>query len=287
MFDFVCSRSTISKYLREQDLSWQKTKKILCKANTEQTAAYLEDFKVFFEEMRFGKRTLIYIDELRIHQDLDLGYGWNERGQPFRIPSTSPGLHKEINWYGAYDFTNGETFIWSYPVCNGENTSDFLERVAKWLEGRPKPTIIWDGSPVHRAKVAQEKAKQLGLEIKQLPAHSPDLNPIERLWTWMREEVTNGNCHQTLRELFDNCREFIKRVNRKPLALIQRLWPRFELDPEEEKLRISKQTQFSSSLPGSVSAGVPRIGLRIAPRLRQRAEVEPGVEKGAVAEAGP
>jgi hypothetical protein len=36
------------------------------------------------------------------------------------------------------------------------------------------------------------------------------------------------------------CQAFIARINADPLARIDRLWPKFDLDPEfEEKLRVS------------------------------------------------
>ena len=56
--------------------------------------------------------------------------------------------------------------------------------------------------------------------------------------TW--EEVTRGFCHSSVPQLIAACRAFIARINRDPIALIDRLWPKFELDPEfEEKLRVS------------------------------------------------
>ena len=43
-----------------------------------------------------------------------------------------------------------------------------------------------------------------------------------------------------MRELFDACKAFVERINADPLAVINRLWPKFELDPEFEKLLVSK-----------------------------------------------
>ena len=117
--------------------------------------------------------------------------------------------------------------------------SHFLQQVAQWAKGLPKPTIIWDGSPVHRARLAQDKAVELGLELVFLPGYSPDLNPIEGLWKWMREEVTYAYCQPSLVTLFAACKKFIDDTNGNPQGMIDRLWPRFELDPDEEKLRVS------------------------------------------------
>jgi len=92
------------------------------------------------------------------------------------------------------------------------------------------------GAPWHRSQLIQTHAQQLGIEILQLPGYSPDLNPIEGLWKWMREEVTQHFCHDSLHDLFVNCKALIERINLDPDAMISRLWPKFDLDPDYEKL---------------------------------------------------
>ena len=99
--------------------------------------------------------------------------------------------------------------------------------------------IIWDGATWHRAKAVQIAAAKLGLTLFPLPAYSPDLNPIEHLWRWMREEVTHNHCHHSMRRLCDACKAFINRINAHPVRVVSRLWPRFELDLEYEKLLVS------------------------------------------------
>ena len=149
-------------------------------------------------------------------------------------------MSDRINWYGAYNFTAGQCFIWNEGHCNQEHTVVFLERVAAWLGPTDRPVvIIWDGAPWHRATSTQEKAQALGFRLLPLPGYSPDLNPIEGLWEWLREEVTQHHSYLTMREPFDSCKAFIDRINLNPDALINRLWPKFELDPDFEKLLIS------------------------------------------------
>ena len=49
-----------------------------------------------------------------------------------------------------------------------------------------------------------------------------------------------GFCHGSVAQLIEACQAFSARINRDPMALMDRLWPKFELDPEfEEKLRVS------------------------------------------------
>ena len=50
----------------------------------------------------------------------------------------------------------------------------------------------------------------------------------------MREEVTRNHCHASLAELRAACQKFIATINTQPRAIIDRLWPKFDLDPEYE-----------------------------------------------------
>jgi transposase len=85
--------------------------------------------------------------------------------------------------------------------------------------------------------VFQQAGCDLDFELNGLPSYNPDLNLIEGLWKWMREEVTQLQCYSPMRELFDACKTFIDRINQNRQDVIDRLWLRFELDPEIEKLR--------------------------------------------------
>lgn len=234
------SRSALRTVLKQANLSWKKCKKLLAKADPEKRAQFVEQFQVLYERMLRGEVRIIYIDEVHIHQDMDIGYTWSPKGEPAWRPSISPGLSKRINWYGAYDFTEGSTFIWQEGKCNGENTIKFLQRLSTWLdESERQVVIIWDGASYHRSKIVQAAAQELGIELLPLPSYSPDLNPIEGLWKWMREEVTQNHCHKFLYQLLRECTSFIDSINLDPESIIKRLWPKFDLDPDFEKLLVS------------------------------------------------
>ncbi len=200
----------------------------------------MQRFHRLYEQVWRLQTRLIYIDEAHIHRDMDIGYTWAAKGKPAWRLSDSAPLAQRINWYGAYDFAEGRCFIWNEGPCNKEHTIQFLQRMAAWLDEAPGAVVlIWDGAPWHRAKCVQKAAAKLGFTLMALPAYSPDLNPIEGLWKWMREEVTRNHCHDSMRQLFDACKKFIDRINDDPTTLVSRLWPKFELDPEYEKLLVS------------------------------------------------
>jgi transposase len=234
------SRNTLRHILKTRGLSWKKCKKLLSKADPQKRKTFVEQFQLLFERMCRDELCIVYVDESHFHQDLDLGYTWAPVGKAVWRESTSPPLSARINWYGAYDFSEGQAFIWHEGKCNSEHTVQFLQRLIAWphLANR-QLLIIWDGAPWHRSQTVRTQAQQLGIELIQLPAYSPDLNPIEGLWKWMRQEVTQHFCHVSLHDLFLDCRAFIDAINLDPITMISRLWPRFELDPDYEKLLFS------------------------------------------------
>jgi hypothetical protein len=79
--------------------------------------------------------------------------------------------------------------------------------------------VVWDGAAYH-----------CGAHV---------VIPVEALWRWLREDVTDNHFGHSADELRGRGREIEQRINDDPIALADRLWVKDELDPDEEKLRIS------------------------------------------------
>ena len=237
-FDRLCCRETIRAALHRLDLSWTKAKKLLGRANPERREGFIEQIRSLLKGAQRDQHLLVYLDEAHIHQDVDLGHGWGERGKRFYVASTSPGLSAKVSFYGLYLYNEAQVRLWPYPRANGAHTVDVLRRLrAEVPDG--KLIVIWDGAPYHRAKAVWTAAASPGIELVPLPGYSPDLMPVEPLWHWLREDVTYHHCHATAEDLTRRVAAFEMQVNQDPYAVADRLWVKDHLDPEEEKLRFS------------------------------------------------
>ena len=99
--------------------------------------------------------------------------------------------------------------------------------------------LLWDNVSYHRCVCVRELAAELGIQLLFLPAYSPDLMPVERLWSWLRQELTYLHCHVDLEQLTERIEGLQSQLNDEPATVHRRLRPKTRLDPEEEKLRFS------------------------------------------------
>lgn len=238
-FERVCGRETLRRALKRLGLSWKKAKKLLGKADPDRREAFVEQVQGVLKGAMHDKHLLVYIDEAHLHQEADLGYGWSVRGKRFWVCSSSPGLSEKVSCYGLYLYNEGQVEIWPYPRANGDHTMEVLERLRAHCPHRPIK-VLWDGASYHRSLKVRQRAAELDIELIPLPGYSPDFMPVEALWRWLREEVTYHHCHASAKELIDRIEQFRQQINANPYEVADRLWVKDHLDPEEEKLRISK-----------------------------------------------
>ena len=126
---------------------------MLKKADPQRRAAFVQQLQELFERVCRQEIRLLYIDEAHLHRDMDLGYTWAPEGKPAWRLSGCASLAERINWYGAYDFSLGQCFIWNEGACNQDHTIEFLHHVATWIGDEPgEVVLIWDGAPWHKAK---------------------------------------------------------------------------------------------------------------------------------------
>jgi putative transposase len=84
------------------------------------------------------------------------------------------------------------------------NTKTFKRFIMKVMYEYPskKVIMILDNVRYHHAKMLKgflEKNKDR-IEFFFLPAYSPDLNPMERIWWYMRKKITHNRFINSLRE---------------------------------------------------------------------------------------
>jgi transposase len=96
---------------------------------------------------------------------------------------------------------SGQIVISFAEKGNSATFKKHLKKVIKSLQDE-KLIIVLDNVRYHHAKKLKPFLEQNRerLELMFLPPYSPDLNPIERVWWFMRKKITHNRYLHTLKE---------------------------------------------------------------------------------------
>ena len=166
-------------------LKRRKVGTIPAKADPEKQAAYLtEKMEPALREAQAGQRLVYFVDAAHFVLQPFLGYLWSVA----RVMIKAPSGRQRLNVLGALEavshrlitVSNG-TYINALTVC------ELLGLIAAEAAGRPV-TIFLDNARYQHCALVEDFARQLKLELKFLPAYSPNLNLIERLWKFVKKQ---------------------------------------------------------------------------------------------------
>lgn len=120
-------------------------------------------------------------DEARFGQQGTLTRKWARTGS--RPPAVKQTQYDYLYVLGAACPATGQTAGLLSPSINTGVVNRFLREMSKEIDKDVHVVLIWDGAGYHRSG---------GLEIPEnitpitLPPYSPELNPIENLWHYLR-----------------------------------------------------------------------------------------------------
>ena len=155
---------------------------------------------VFLETIRsYPQSKLYYIDECGIDRYLYREYGYAPRGVPV-VGNISGRKFKRTNIVAAKCVDE----IVAPMIYDGTTDSVLFEHwfIHIFLVSVPKGSIIiMDNATFHRKTKLHEMANVKECTLTFLPPYSPDLNPIEKYWAWLKKKL---RCILPLYDNFDD-----------------------------------------------------------------------------------
>ena len=147
----------------------------------EQVPEYLEKIQGIQGE------NIVYVDETGIDTCLYREYGWCEQGKTL-IGKISGRKFKRTGIVAAQ---LGKSIV---APLQYDGTMDSL-LFETWFEAYLLPSlprnsvIVMDNASFHRKSRLFSLAEQAGLRLTFLPPYSPEYNPIENFWAWLKRHL--------------------------------------------------------------------------------------------------
>ena len=148
---------------------------------------------------RPDKKVRIFLmDEARFGQQGTLTKMWGLRGsRPTAVKQTK---YEWVYLYGAVDPQTGDAAAALLPHVNTECMNAFLEVLSESLGVDDHAVLVMDNAGWHHAKALKMPANITPLF---LPPYSPELNPIERLWAYLKSHYLSNRAYEGYEALLD------------------------------------------------------------------------------------
>ena len=143
-----------------------------------------------------------------------------------RLLVRSGSGRQRYNVLGAFNaVTHGLIRVANDSHITAETVCELLRKIADAHIGEPI-TIVLDNARYQRCHLVQQLAATLRIELLFLPAYSPNLNLIERLWKFVKKTTLNSRHYPNFKEFqaaIDQCLDQVPTLHRPQINTLMTL----------------------------------------------------------------
>jgi transposase len=150
-----------------------------------------------------GKKLEIWLqDEMRAGLRGTVARVWGLKGARPRAPR-----QQGFEWaytFGAVCPAHGKTAAVVMPYANIEAMNVHLREISRQVGEDAHGVVVVDRAGWH---MSERLATPANLSLLPLPPYSPELNPVELIWEWIRRHFLSNRVYEGYEEIVDVCCE--------------------------------------------------------------------------------
>ena len=118
-----------------------------------------------------------------------------------------PAAPKDLGFASAYVFgavcpSQGKAAALIMPICNTAAMNHHLSEISSQVAADAHAVVILDGAGWHKS---QGLVVPSNITLLALPPYSPELNPVERIWHYLRSHWLANSVFTSLADIMDAC----------------------------------------------------------------------------------
>ena len=142
----------------------------------------------------------MFEDEFSLSNTATLNYQWSLKGEQPHVHCKQRKRERQTGM-GSYNLLTGQITVGFYDRGNYQSFKKHLKKVIYTYREYSKIIIVLDNVRFHHARLLNQwLAGKPKVELVYLPPYSPDLNPVERAWWYMRKKITHNRYLYSLEE---------------------------------------------------------------------------------------
>ncbi len=216
----------MTKWLHHSNFCYKKPHPVPAKANSEEQEAFIKKYRRLAKVPK-NKGLIYFADSVHPQYQTRLACGWILKGVRKGIATTA--RQTRLNFIGGVCLEGQKVICNEVEKVNAESIKKFLRSLRTRHCDDNKIHLIWDNAAYHKSKEVKSYAKKLNIKLHYLPPYSPNLNPIERLWKIMHENVTYNQYYEKFSDFPEGTLYFFRRIGRRKVLLRTRITDNFQI----------------------------------------------------------
>lgn len=142
---------------------------------------------------------VLFEDECSLSNTATVSYSWAAKGkQP--VVEQKQRTRERLTLFGAVNYGSGQVTVKTAVKGNANSFKAFLRKVLHSYKDT-KIIMVLDNVRYHHAKALRAflTKHQHRLELVFLPPYSPQFNPMERVWWYMRKKITHNRAVESMK----------------------------------------------------------------------------------------
>jgi transposase len=212
--------SGITSWLQSHGFSYKKPAVVPGKANRAAQEQWIKEYEALKKDLP-ANESICFIDGVHPTHNTKLSYGWIKKGVRKEIP-TNTGRQR-LNLSGALDILTKRVIIQEDISLNAQSTIVFFQKLEKSYPESVRVHMFCDNARYYKNKEVKKYLETSKIELHFLPPYSPNLNPIERLWKFMNEEILYNRYYEEFIEFKTTVLGFLESLLDPPIGLLGKL----------------------------------------------------------------
>ena len=210
-FGVEYSHSGCIKLLARLGFEYRKPKALPRVSSAEKQAAFIALYERLMTELG-ADEAVYFADAVHPEYQTKPAFGWVKMGSNPGVPTTAG--RGRVNIHGALNLETFDAPFVEPTTVDGISAAQLLAKIEARNPEKRIIHVIWDNAAYHkgsdvRAFLARPDCR---IHLIQLPPYCPHLNPIERLWAVMHQQVTHNRYYPTQKQFANAILRFFRQT---------------------------------------------------------------------------
>jgi transposase len=186
-YSVTYSKSGMTTWLKANKFSYKKPNIVPSKVNIEAQAKFIK----VMEEIKASGELLFYSDAVHPTHQSRVSHGWIRKGSNISIQSNTG--RDRVNIAGIIEIDSKQMIYEEGDKINSQLMIKLFDKLISIYGRKLRLNIVLDNAKYQKSFLIEEYLKDnQNIILHYLPAYSPNLNLIERVWKFMHKTVTNN-----------------------------------------------------------------------------------------------